>query len=250
MGGGGNWTTSRVLNSNTYWGQPGIQRHRGYPSRSHQPTKCCRQNLKYPDFHEKSSDFFESGMGQRCARQQNISANQLAASGLQAEDPPGPSFLFYMMFGVIQQLACKPSIQKGIWTTGKMVTGSVGPSNDYKLCSSFITVSAAPSVINENPDGTADFWEGERGRTMKGNKRQFLTVKQPFRAMVCVRKRKRKGSVESTPWLWRLSNSPPPQQLEGKTQKRKEWSKHTSWSREAIQSHRRENIERWGTHQT
>lgn len=122
-----------------------------------QPTKCCRQNLKYPDFHEKSSDFFESGMGQRCARQQNISANQLAASGLQAEDPPGPSFLFYMMFGVIQQLACKPSIQKGIWTTGKMVTGSLGPSNDYKLCSSFITVSAAPSVTNENPDGTADF---------------------------------------------------------------------------------------------
>lgn len=56
-----------------------------------QPTKCGRQNLKYPDCHEKSSDFFESGMGQRCARQQNISANQLAVTGRR------PSRFFFLV---------------------------------------------------------------------------------------------------------------------------------------------------------
>lgn len=122
-----------------------------------QPVKGFRQNFEYPDFHDKSLDFFEQSTGQRCAGQQNISANQLTASGIQAEGLPGPSFLVYTTLGVIQQLACKPSIQKGVWTLGTMVPGSLRPSNDYQLCSSLITVSAVPSVTNENPDGSADF---------------------------------------------------------------------------------------------
>lgn len=95
-----------------------------------QPVKGFRQNFEYSDFHEKSFDFFEQSTGQRCAGQQNISANQLTASGIQAEGLPGPTFLVYTMFGVIPQLACKPSIQKGVWTPEGW---SLGPSGHQMI---------------------------------------------------------------------------------------------------------------------
>lgn len=73
---------------------------------------------------------------------------RLAASGLQALQ--GPRTLFCMTLRATHQLACDPSIQKSVWTPGKMVIKSLRPPSDCRLCSSQVTVSADASVPAEN----------------------------------------------------------------------------------------------------
>lgn len=74
---------------------------------------------------------------------------QLPASGLQALQCP--LSLFFLTFKAIQQLTREPSTHsEECMDPGKDGHRILRSSDDYKLCSSRITVSADARVTNEN----------------------------------------------------------------------------------------------------